>query len=238
MKKVLTLVTLFLCLTLTLAFAGTPDKVEGKRAPQVFSEKSPGHFNGNAYIKQQQKLYDFLVSESAQLTPESILKVNVTAAEMAEVNDDSCASCGKSQRVRVGLAKPTQWNVNFTGKNGRNVEDSVDGGFVWTMAVESPDAVALRLHLSNFQLPANAALFLYNMDGEAFGPYFDRGPNDSGDFWTHTVSGSVAYLQVHHFGPADPQEKATVHFNIANVAHLGNKFLVPFMQKNPSSPKT
>ena len=50
------------------------------------------------------------------------------------------------------------------------------GGFVWTAAVRAPGATAIRVRLTGLDLPEGAELYVYNLAGQAFGPYTGRGP--------------------------------------------------------------
>jgi lysyl endopeptidase len=95
------------------------------------------------------------------------------------------------------------------------------------VAVEAESASALRVHITDFNLPENAALYIYNTDNEAFGPYTGLGPHQDGEFWTNTVFGSLAYVQLHYSGSAPD----AIRCRVAGVGVVGPKFLIPFMQK-------
>jgi hypothetical protein len=97
--------------------------------------------------------------------------------------------------------------------------------------VESPGATALRLHFTNFNLPDNAGLYVYGLNGEAFGPYTGLGYTNSGEFWSHTIIGPVAYVQVRNFGPISEKDIQSISFNIESAGYLSEKFLIPFYQK-------
>ena len=165
------------------------------------------------------------MSEAMPLTEKSLISVTVSEKELLGIENYKCDGCGKaaSQRFkeRVGMVKPVDFLVS--GKGSRKTSD---GGFVYTAAIESPGAVGLRVHFTDVNLPGNAALYVYNMDGEAFGPY-----TKNGEFWSNTVTGQIAYVQLHHFGPASVSEKEAASFKIAGVGYLGQKFLVPFYQQ-------
>lgn len=250
MKRLFTFLTLFVALSLVFVFAGdvTIEKKPGKSFPsrQAFMEKTPGQFDSAAYEKKQRETFDWLMAEAAGLSPDSIITISVSDAELADVNDYNCETCGENKKLRVGLTKPVGVDVSFKQltpeglahasgfqSNGM-MRTTADGGFVWTAAAESNNATALRVHLTDFNLPKNAELYIYNMEGQAFGPYTGLGPNNNGDFWTNTVSGPVAYLQLRHFGPVTESTLQSTQFKIEDVGHMGAKFLLPFMQ-NPDT---
>jgi V8-like Glu-specific endopeptidase len=97
-----------------------------------------------------------------------------------------------------------------------------DGGFVWTAKVESPGAAGIRISLSGLDLPANAALYVFNERGEAFGPYLGKGVNQSGELTTNMVSGEFAYLQLRVFGAA--KNFTGLDFTIAGIGHISRRF--------------
>ena len=233
MKKVstLTLLVLFLTLTFTVSFAGDtvpykkPDKIIPVR--QAFMERSPGTFNGAEYVQRQKETFDWLMAEAASLAPESIISVPVSPEDLAGIENYQCETCGSravARKVRIGVVKP----VGITAAFNQMKRPMPDGGFAWTMALESPGATALRVHFTDFSTGPNAEVYVYNMDGEAFGPYTGSGPGNSGDFWSNTVTGSVAFVQMRRYGNSSPESTG---FTISDIGYLGEKFLLPFMQQ-------
>ncbi len=224
MNKRLTLLIVWLGFSLVFAFAGS-DNIR-----QAFMERAPGKFEPAAYMKAQQEKFDWLMAEAVRLSEKTVVSVQVTEQDMEQIENYKCETCGKhapmKRRVRVGVVKPVDLKVSGTDP----FWPTLDGGFVWTLAAESRAAAALRIHFRDFNLPANAAVYVYNTAGEAFGPYTGRGPTNDGDFWSNTVSGPIAYVQLRHFGPASDSDLYATHFKIAGIGHLGEKFLLPFIQ--------
>jgi len=95
----------------------------------------------------------------------------------------------------------------------------VGGDMIWTTAVRSYGATGIRLHLTGVDLPEGVELAIYNDRGEAFA-YTGRGPSGDGDFWTHTVTGGVAYLQL---TGADVRGAS---FAIEELGYLGDTWVV------------
>jgi len=88
-----------------------------------------------------------------------------------------------------------------------------NAGTVWAAIFSSENAGAIRLHLKNMSLPANAELFIYSRNGQAYGPYTGVGPNGTGEFWTETIFGSEAILQL--------QSKSDLSGASFQIAHAG-----------------
>jgi len=227
-KKFSLFFVFFVSFSLLFAFAGD-EFVKTGQAPeyhQAFMEKSPGTFDVVEYSRVMAGVFNWLKSEAT--APASIITVNVTDEELAELDNYECETCAHSQKMLVGLVKPV--GAKFSFRSLDSVERTADGGMVWTGAVESRGATALRLHFTNFNLPDNTALYIYGLNGEAFGPYTHLGYTESGDFWSHTLTGPVAYVQLRHFGPISREELRSISFDIEGAGYLSEKFLIPFYQ--------
>jgi hypothetical protein len=217
MKRSITVLSLFLVLGLVFAYG---------EIRQAFPEKSPGQFDPDAYVLAMQEKYDWLLTESVPLSRQALISIHVTEEEILEIENYKCEMCDQrapaQQRVRIGIVKPVDMSFN-----AGLIRPTGDGGFVWTATVESGTATALRVHITGMDLPDCAELYIYNANGEAFGPYTGRGYNNDGEFWSHTVTGPLAFVQLRQFGPGNPN---LVNFKIAGVGHLGEKFRLPFKQ--------
>jgi hypothetical protein len=228
-KKFSLFFVVFVSFSLLFAFAGDEFVKQGRTPEyrQAFMERSPGTFDAVEYSRTMELTYNWLRSEAA--SPGSIITVNVTEEDLAELNSYQCETCGRGQKLRVGLVKHVGSHFSFRSLD--SVERTADGGMVWTGAVESPGATALRLHFTNLSLPGNAALYIYGLNGEAFGPYMDV---KSSEFWSHTVTGPVAYVQLRHFGPVSENELRSISFDIEGAGYLSEKFRIPFyLPKEP-----
>ncbi|NIM16127.1 MAG: hypothetical protein GTO45_29340 [Candidatus Aminicenantes bacterium] len=237
MKKFSMFLAVFLSVSLLFAFAedGVVKKGRIPEYRQAFMERSPGTFDPAEYSRTMAETYNWLRSEAASLSPGSFITVRVSEEELAEINNYECETCAQSQKLRVGLVKPV--GVRFSFRSLDSVERTPDGGMVWTAVVESPGATALRLHFTSFSLPGNAALYIYGLNGEAFGPYTGIGHTDSGEFWSHTITGPVTFVQLRHFGPISENELSSISFDIEGVGYLSDKFLIPFLQNIEKTPE-
>jgi len=252
MKQLVVFLTVITVITLSMGFAVTSTNTapgEKIMIRQAFMEQSPGHFDRADYVKRQLQTFNWLLSEAAPLSSRAVISIYVSQDEFAEMNRADCEDCGSNQRLqrklRVGLTRPVDLHVKLSGitpdsrpdavafKAGGMVRAAGDGGYVWTAGVESDGAEGLRVHFTNMNLPEGAQLYIYNQEGEAFGPYTHRGPNNDGDFWSNTVSGSLAYLQVR----ANAEALGQGEFEISGVGHMGKKWLLPFLKRNAGTPE-
>ncbi|MBI3207636.1 MAG: hypothetical protein HYZ37_01895 [Candidatus Solibacter usitatus] len=69
------------------------------------------------------------------------------------------------------------------------------------LRIDSPGAAAIRVHFEEFRLPENAVAYVYGLDGNGrvtrvAGPYIGAGPLGNGDFWSRSVPGSSAVVEV------------------------------------------
>ncbi len=223
-----TLLVLFLTLTLTVAFAGDGEPFKKPRnitpVRQAFMERSPGTFNAAEYVQTQRATFDWLMAEAAS---PAVISIPVSPKDLEGIDNYECETCGDrsaARKVRIGVVKPVGLKAVF-GKTRRSLPD---GGFAWTMALESPSAAGLRVHFTDFHAGPDAEVYIYNMNGEAFGPYTGNGPGDKNEFWSHTVSGAVAFVQLRQYGNSSPD---STRFTIADIGFLGEKFLLPFLKQ-------
>jgi hypothetical protein len=225
MKKVTTFVAILLAVCFSVSFA----------ASQAAMEKSPGQFNPAEYLQQMKAKYDLLVAESVTLSQDAIITIHVSDRELLEMDEAECETCAKeAQRMKVGKAMETGVDVSFSGANmgaSFGMVRSNANGYVWQAAAESRNAYGLRFHFTNFSLPEGAELYVYNMNGEAFGPYVGQGPNGTGDFWANTLSGQVGYVQLRIAGAVTAETLQATQFSIQHVGHMGPNFKLPFLQK-------
>lgn len=141
------------------------------------------------------------------------------------------------QRYRVGVTHPTNVEVDLSGVREADLErgpralpfgrvERTDAGFTFSATVESPGAVALRVHFTNFNLPRNATLTLSNESGQAFA-YSGSGPRNTGEFWSNTVGGDRVQLRVDYAGRDIGRVLQAMRFLIADVGPLSARFPAP-----------
>lgn len=230
------------CVLGLLGLAAVCQLAAAAPAAQAFTERSPGHFDAAAYTLEMQLLNSGLVAEGVPAAMRAPIAVKVTQAEL----DDLEAGAFVERRVRVGLTKDVGVAVDFadlgTGLQTRvaqlrpfgAVQGSPAAGFVWTGVVRSEKATALRLHFTELNLPEGVELFVYNLAGDAFGPYTGKGPMGTGELWSHTVTGPEIFVQLHAGRALNAPTLRATHFVIDELGFLGERFLLPFYTRPAS----
>jgi len=167
------------------------------------------------------ELHAQLMAELPTGVFQDAVRVKLTADELRAANEVNAVG---PEKIRVGIDKGLANQVPFGGNHGV-LQTTADGGFVWAVAIESPGASALRVRFAHVSLPAQAELFVYNVNGDVFGPYVGDGPFGSGDFWSNTVAGSEALVQVRYYGPATTADIARTSVVITHIGHLTSNYL-------------
>lgn len=187
-------------------------------AIEVQGYRAPGVYDAEAAEVQQAALSAWLVSEQASGALQRPLTVSVSAEDLAVMENLGLAGAAVSKML-VGVTKPLDVFVDLEVPEVGATAAATKNTRIWTGAVRSEGASALRIHFTDFALPEGAELYVYNEHGEAFGPYTDRGRRNDGDFWSHTITGTTMLLQVR-----TPVGSGDGFFTIAEVAHFGDNF--------------
>ncbi len=91
-----------------------------------------------------------------------------------------------------------------------------DGSLSWRTRVYSAGAQTLNLHFSKFELPADAALWLYDPSGSIIaGPYTAADQTRDQQLWTAVVNSETVIVEVR----VPSSEKNQVHLQVAEVNH-------------------
>jgi hypothetical protein len=98
--------------------------------------------------------------------------------------------------------------------------DLPEGGRLWTLELESPNAAGLRVRFEQLALPEGAELILYNADRpeESYGPYGRREAVRGEVFWSPTVFGRRVHVELYLPATADPAIAKAVR--ITGVAQI------------------
>ncbi len=190
----------------------------------VGTQREPG-----ARAAEMQALQERLAASRVDKALAQPIMVELTATERQRINDVNRVE----KRYQVGISRQLGSSVNFStarslGKRTASLNVGAargngDNGFVWTAAVRVPGATALRLHLTGVDMAAGDKLYVYNLAGQAFGPYTGRGPLNDGVLHTNTVFGERLFLQLHSKANAERAPR----FTVAEVGIMGARFAVP-----------
>jgi len=88
----------------------------------------------------------------------------------------------------AGLSLADDWTWSETLEDGRSV---------WLLAIRSPQAYEIRLHLTDVAL-GDGSLVVYALTSEGCvtrGPFRGQGPGRSGDFWPASLPGDLAFVE-------------------------------------------
>ena len=157
------------------------------------------------------------------------VRAELTQSEVRSVEQQGSGLQGTPLAIGVVKALAPRLTVDGLARARRGSGGpSKDGGFDWAIALTSSGAGSLRAHIEGMELPPSAELSIYSRMGEAFGPYRLNGPNGDGEFWTDTVFGTEAILQIHIAAPATAEDLAGVAFSISEVGVILPRFAGEF----------
>ena len=174
----------------------------------------PGYEGGDGpsveeYQKAKESLYAGLALDFDKVSEKTTLFYRPTKEDLELLEDKRCKTCksgGESSLYRVGVNGALSHSVSFAGVAAPGLKPvDVSGGvlralptgeLVWTIGIESPGARGMRVGFEGFALAEGVTATLYNWNDEAYGPYTSAGPNQNGFFWSHTVGGDVAFIEL------------------------------------------
>ena len=92
-----------------------------------------------------------------------------------------------------------------------------DGSQIIVVIIKSSDASGIGVHFRNFALAAGDEVYVYGpaADSIVCGPYTNKGPWGSGEFWSGTVVGDTAVIEFY----TRTDEKKT-GFEIFEISHI------------------
>jgi hypothetical protein len=69
---------------------------------------------------------------------------------------------------------------------------------VWTLAIRSPGAFGIRVHVSKFDVGAGSAILYTHQSGDmvVHGPFTGKGPHQTGEFWSASLPGDTVFVEV------------------------------------------
>ncbi|MFH0981213.1 MAG: hypothetical protein V2A79_06725 [Planctomycetota bacterium] len=120
------------------------------------------------------------------------------------------------KRLRIGIGR----TVEISAADGQ-WNALPDGGYLWTLAVVSEQAVGMRLYVSDIDLPPGGELrFISAAEPEQVdGPFTAAGPFGTGGFWSTILAGDAVYVE-YRTPPVPAGVPDSVPFVIDRVQHL------------------
>jgi hypothetical protein len=168
------------------------------------------------HLARQAALSQRLADELPSLALNKAVRIPFAADEASALDK---ASRSESP-LRIGVVKEIE-PIVVAGLDPDSLSKAANGRLVWATVLRADDAGAIRLHVEGMSLPRNAELFLYSRDGQAYGPYTGVGPNKDGEFWTATIFGPEAILQLRLPADADLQK---VSFKVGQAGLITENF--------------
>jgi hypothetical protein len=238
MKKLVrvSILVVIVSVVFNLPAAGERGELKADSAPaavvlESFGERSPDEFDPEAIRSRRAALHTWLMAEQVATALDAPLVVMVSEKSLSELR----AADPAERKLRVGVAEHVGAMVDLavarTGPRSKArrlsvgaMRDTADGGYVWTAAIQSPGAAALRVHFTDFTLPEGSELYAYNLEGEAYGPFTSEGPLGTGDFWSHTVSGELVILQLRYTGLVPDMSLLSTFFVVGELGYMGDGF--------------
>lgn len=222
MKRARFMVAGIAALSLATALVAAPPEMRQIRSKSF--EPPAAAFDHTAHLQKMVNLQERLSSRHITLANAAPLQVRPTPSELDSIRE----AAAMEQKLRVGIVQDVFVPMSFSRALIAHqpmihdtfgaVRGNADGSFDWAGVVRSPEAAAVRIHFSDFDLPDGAELYVYADNGMAFGPYTGRGPNGNGDFWTNTISGPEVIMQMNAPVADVPR------FTISGVGHVTGEF--------------
>jgi len=146
----------------------------------------------------------------------NVPELGLPALDHAALLQEDAQSPATCKRLRVSLGR----DLLMGPDDGRWTSLPGVGQF-WAADIVSQNAVGIRVHFSQLNLPRGAMLFVYSptLPGFANGPYQGVGPVGNGQFWSASVEGERARIEL--FIPdAGAPAKPMAAFRIDGIQHL------------------
>ena len=150
------------------------------------------------------------------------VEVRLPALDHEVLLAQDAAAPDSRKRLRNGIRR----DLRLGGSAGQwqSVEDI---GQLWTVALVSEGAFALRLHFAGVNLPPGAELRVWSPDAPDVvdGPFIGKGPSGDGQCWSTVVKGERVYVEF--VSPTDQAGTRTLPFEIDALIHFYRDFFAP-----------
>lgn len=90
---------------------------------------------------------------------------------------------------------------------------------VWSETIVSSGAEFLRIHFKRFNLPDGDYLTISSPDGTDFWTYTGKGPRGTGEFWSFSVDGDTAIVELHSGNRIEKGRARRYGLAVDRIAH-------------------
>ena len=114
---------------------------------------------------------------------------------------------------QIGVNRSVQVSPNTRAQKFVNP----DGSQIIALIIKSSGASGIGVHFRNFALADGEEVYVYGgaTDSIVFGPFTDKGPWGSGEFWSGTVDGDTAVIEFYKRTDENGQG-----FEISEISHI------------------
>ena len=114
---------------------------------------------------------------------------------------------------QIGINRSVQVSPNTRAQKFVNP----DGSQIIALIIKSSGASGVGVHFRNFALADGEEVYVYGgaTDSIVFGPFTDKGPWGSGEFWSGTVDGDTAVIEFYKRTDENGQG-----FEISEISHI------------------
>lgn len=153
-----------------------PDAWAAPALPSPLSREVPGAFRAGLNVR-------------------SLEPVSAERIAQADAEATTCATCPGGKRVRTGVVRELDQPINQLGAIETPLPSERS---MWTFAVRSPGARALRLRFEEMDLRGGTMVVWSDAPQGTIvrGVYRDRGPDDDGELWTASVPGETIHVEI------------------------------------------
>ncbi len=143
-------------------------------------------------------------------------EVNLDEVRAEDANREAASGKGPE---RIGVIQELSEAVTVNGNILTHGfwQPVPSGGYLWSVALYSPDALGIRVHFEEIKLPVGGTVVVYNANDpdEAHGPYPASGTT-ANDLWSATCFTDIVVVEC--FVPADAPRDA-VRITIDRIVH-------------------
>jgi hypothetical protein len=145
------------------------------------------------------------------LLPSAKYKLSVDVSETVYSLPALDLSNFKQKPNQIGINRTIDVSMKGAGKLYRNA----DGSEILILAIKSPGAVGIRVHLEDFNLPEGDEVYIYGptSDSQVQGPYSGKGPWEDNEFWSGTVDGETAIIEYY-------AKNGASDFHFSEISHI------------------
>jgi lysyl endopeptidase len=141
--------------------------------------------------------------------------------EMPKFNVDSIRAIDDLPGNRIGgLGFAYKFYKDLTPENSGITFNTEDGTKIWKLGIRSPGAYSINILFSEFKLPDNAKLFLYNSDrSRVLGAFTNKNRPEGGEFSIAPVEGDELTVEYHE--PANAEFSGRIRISEINHDYRG-----------------